>query len=145
MPHARVWLLLSRVAVNALGRLGSTQAAVTSRNSRLLLLQYRLVLCCSFWTPSSIIVFIFRLLFMCLLARSQKGFGGHGRSPLHSISDQVPFTWVRSTNTTPRTAIAVVLSVFVPARLCLAADCLECPGLVCPIQAHSNRVTDCCI
>ena len=32
-------------------------------------------------------------------------------------------------NTMPRTAIAVVLSVFVAARLCLAADCVECPGL----------------
>ena len=78
--------------------------------SRLLPLQYRLVLCSLFLNAPVDNCFHFSIPFHAISATSQKCFGGHGRSPLHSISDQVPFTCARSNNTMPRTAIAVVLS-----------------------------------
>ena len=148
MPHARV---VSRIlqasgtaCINALGRLGSALLTPLSlHTSRLLPLQYRLVLCSLFLNTPVDNCFHFSIPFYAISATSQKCFGGHGRSPLHSISDQVPFTCARSKQHNATYSNCRGSKCFCCCEAVFSCGLCRMPWpCVCPIQVHSNRVTN---
>ena len=111
--------------------------------SRLLPLQYRLVLCSLFLNAPVDNCFHFSIPFHAISATSQKCFGGHGRSPLHSISDQVPFTGARSKQHNATYSNCRGSKCFCCCEAVFSCGLCRMPWpCVCPIQVHSNRVTN---